>query len=168
MADISSFTVEGKLVAMVQYHERKNTNKTAKQSKKTLRNVWASTVKIKSSSLEKKKRHFRVEVFLIPSAVDGQNSWSGTANIHAIIFRFPKSNCKKHSAELGVSYALLHHAVKEDLHIKPYKPTVICELSNVDHENRLTACERLLQHFNTIPKGSKGMFSDECAVYLIS
>ncbi|KAJ8872902.1 hypothetical protein PR048_026518 [Dryococelus australis] len=32
----------------------------------------------------------------------------------------------------------------------------------------MAACDRLLQHFDTLPKRSKVMFSDECTVYLSS
>jgi hypothetical protein len=89
-------------------------------------------------------------------------------NIEAFVFRPLRRSLWKHFAELGVLYSSLHCIMRKDLYMKPYKATVICELSDADDENSLVVCDRLLQHFSTILKSLKVIFSDDCAVYLSS
>uniref|UniRef100_A0A8C4QXF2 Thioredoxin domain-containing protein 17 n=1 Tax=Eptatretus burgeri TaxID=7764 RepID=A0A8C4QXF2_EPTBU len=155
MADTSPFTVEERLVAVVWYHERRNTNKTTKRVQEDFEERFGKPAPSKSNLHLWEKKAFQSG-----SVLDSKRSGRpkirdlGIQNIQTSVLRYPKKSLRKRSAELGVSYSSLRRTMKEDLHMKPYKPTVICELSDADHENRLTACDRL-QHFDTIPKRSK-------------
>ncbi|KAJ8867062.1 hypothetical protein PR048_032924 [Dryococelus australis] len=72
-------------------------------------------------------------------------------NLHQSVLRSLKKSLHKRSAELGISPATLHRVLKDDLYLKAYKPTVVSELSDADHVNRMTACDRLLQTLISYP-----------------
>ncbi|KAJ4428476.1 hypothetical protein ANN_24513 [Periplaneta americana] len=71
----------------------------------------------------------------------------------------------KRSAELGIPRSTMQKHMKQDLGLHSFRPTHIQKLSDVDMDRRMETCAALLQMFDTIPKGGKVIFSDECAIY---
>ncbi|PNF15158.1 hypothetical protein B7P43_G14820 [Cryptotermes secundus] len=79
------------------------------------------------------------------------------------ILRSPRRSARKQAVALDISNRSMHRILHEHLHFHPYKMVVVQELSPRDFQNRITACETLLE---TLPPDTLAFFSDEAHFHI--
>ncbi|PNF28418.1 hypothetical protein B7P43_G16201 [Cryptotermes secundus] len=79
------------------------------------------------------------------------------------IFRSPTRSTRKHAVALDISNRSMRRILHEHLHFYPYKMVVVQEFSPRDFQNRIMACETLLE---TLPPDALVFFSDEAYFHL--
>jgi len=136
MADNWRLTVDQKVKVVLLYTETKSVVETQRRFRAHFGTRWApckqtiyrlcQQFETNGSLLEKKQPH--------PASV------RTPANIEAVcvaLIRSPSKSTRRASAELGISRQSLQRIIHSDLHLFPYKITVMHKLTATDKEQRL-------------------------------
>ncbi|PNF39387.1 hypothetical protein B7P43_G13223 [Cryptotermes secundus] len=83
--------------------------------------------------------------------------------VRQLILRSPRCSAHKHAVALDISHRSMCRILHEHLHFHPYKMVVVQELLPHDFQNRVTACETLLE---TLPPDALVFFSDEAHFHI--
>lgn len=77
----------------------------------------------------------------------------------------PKTSVRRLSAELDIKRSTIHNILRDDLKLKPFKPTKVQFLTLDDHQSRVECCQSILMKYRSKKQKASLFFSDECAIY---
>lgn len=83
------------------------------------------------------------------------------ANVQEHMLRSPQKSIRQLSQQVGVSYSSCRRVLKEELHMHPYKVSVVQELHPRDFIARVQYCQWFLEHLNDNAVLDKTFFTDE-------
>lgn len=110
--------------------------------------------------------NFRACGSVVQKRVGAQRTIRTPENIDRVrrsILQSPKRSARKHASALALSNRTVRRILHEDLHFHPYKMVITHELSQQDWQNRLQACETLIQN---LPQDACVLFSDEAHFHI--
>jgi len=166
MTDTSSFSIEERLVASVLVHDRQHTGQTMSQVMAAFRERFNKAPPRRATLLDWEKRAFGLgSVKDRPRSGRKTTRLEASAAVAASIERSPMKSTRKRSSELGVPRSTVRDHMKKDLNVRPYRPTVVNELSDGDMDRRYESCRALLDTFSNAVSRTKVVFSDESAIY---
>ena len=166
MADTSSYSIEERLKASVWVHERQHTGQTMSQVMAAFREWYNKAPPRRATLLDWEKRAFAVgSVKDRPRRGRRTTRLETSAAVAVSIERSPVTSTRKRSSERGVPRSAVRDHMKKDWNVRPYRPTVVNELSDGDMDRRYESCRALLDTFSNAVSRSKVLFSDECAIY---
>ena len=166
MADISSYSIEYRVLAATWYFECDRSIAAVRLLKAKLRErygieppdtrvitAWTDKLFSIGSILDRKR--------------DGRPNERGdvSENVMDSLENDPTISVRRRSDELGMSKSSLHRVLKVDMKLHPYKQVKVQFLSEVDREVRVEACRSILEKYDNELRRDKLLFSDECAVY---
>ena len=167
MADTSLYTIEERLIASVWVHDRARERASLEDIRKRFSERFNKPAPKRDTLYTWEKK-----AFTTGSVLDSKRSGRPrTRELHVesveeSCSRSPQKSSRKRSSELGIPRSTLQKIMKKDLGLKPYRPSCVNQLSDVDMDARKAACQVLLRKFPTAESRKNVFFSDECAIYL--
>ena len=148
MIDSSPYTIAFRIQAAAWFYESDRSAKAMRDVKAKLKATYDSEPPHGRIIAQWMEKLFATgSLFDKPRSGRPSNGEDVVRNVENSVAALPRLSTRKRAQELDLPRSTVQRILKEDLHMRPWKPCQVQFLTHEDHENRVQCCQAILRKY---------------------